>query len=115
MGRPRFVGRGWATCVSCRGFRFAAAFALVVGSVPEIHAQAGARERTLFVSAVYSGGEPVIGLDLGDFVITEDGRRREVLRVSRAVEPMDIALLVDNSAAAGRVIGRGWVDASSVE
>ena len=38
-------------------------------------------------------------------MITEDGRRREVLRVSRAVEPMDIALLVDNSAAAGRVIG----------
>ena len=84
---------------------FAAAFALVVGSAPELHAQAGARERTLFVSALYSGGEPVNGLDLGDFIITEDGRRREVLRVSRAIEPVDIALLVDNSAAAKRAIG----------
>ena len=84
---------------------FAATFALAVGSDRGIHAQAGARERTLFVSALYSGGEPVNGLDPTDFVITEDGRRREVLRVSRANEPMDIALLVDNSAAAERAIG----------
>ena len=34
------------------------------------------------------------------FMIREDGVRREVLRVSRATEPIDIALLVDNSAAA---------------
>ena len=85
---------------------FAAAFALAVGSAPEIHAQAGARERTLFVSAVDSRGEPVNGLGPADFVITEDGRRREVLRVSRAIEPMDIALLADNSAAASRAIPR---------
>ena len=32
--------------------------------------------------------------------LTEDGRRREVLRVSKAIEPIDIALLVDNSTAA---------------
>ena len=82
-----------------------AAFALAVGSAPGIHAQAGARERTLFVSAVDSRGEPVDGLDSDDFVITEDGRRREVLRVSRAIEPMDIALLADNSAAASSAIG----------
>ena len=83
----------------------AVAFALAVGSAPGIHAQAGARERTLFVSAVDSSGEPVDGLAVEDFVITEDGRRRETLRVSRAVEPMDIARLADNSAEAGRVIG----------
>lgn len=83
---------------------FAAALAVAVGPGPGIHAQAGARERTLFVSAVDSGGEPVGGLGPADFVITEDGRRREVLRVSRAAEPMDIALLADNSAAASRAI-----------
>jgi Mg-chelatase subunit ChlD len=33
-------------------------------------------------------------------VVREDGNRREVLRVSRATEPIDIALLVDNSTAA---------------
>ena len=69
-----------------------------------VRAQAGARERTMFVSAVDDRGEPVEGLGPTDFVITEDGRRREVLRVSRAVEPMDIAVLVDNSAAADRAV-----------
>jgi VWFA-related protein len=80
------------------------ALALAAGSAPGIHAQAGARERTLFVSAVDSRGEPVESLGPTDFVITEDGRRREVLRVSRAIEPMDIALLADNSAAASSAI-----------
>jgi VWFA-related protein len=69
-----------------------------------LHAQAGGRERSIFISAVDGRGEPVEGLGPTDFIITEDGRRREVLRVSRAVEPMDIAVLVDNSAAAERAV-----------
>src|SRR5687768_5470145 len=77
---------------------------LAAGVGPSIHAQAGARERTLFVSAVDSRGEPVDGLGPTDFIVTEDGRRREVLRISKAVEPIDIAVLVDNSAAAERAI-----------
>lgn len=76
----------------------------MAGAAPEVHAQAGARDRTLFVSAVDSRGEPVEDLGPDDFVITEDGRRREVLRVSRAAERMDIALLADNSGAASRAI-----------
>ena len=67
-------------------------------------AQSGPRERAIFVSAVDTKGEPVEGLSVNDFIVTEDGRRREVLRVSRAIEPMDIALLVDNSAAADNAI-----------
>ena len=62
-------------------------------------AQAESRERTLFVSAVDAKGEPVDGLGPDAFVVREEGVRREVLRVSRATEPIDIALLVDNSAA----------------
>jgi VWFA-related protein len=58
------------------------------------------RERALFVSAVDKDGEPVTGLGPDAFVVREDGARREVLRVSRATEPIDIALLVDNSTAA---------------
>lgn len=73
--------------------------------IPDVQAQAGARERTIFVTAVDSRGEPVNGLDLEDFTITEDGRSREVLRVSPAVEPMDIVLLADNSAEAERLVG----------
>jgi VWFA-related protein len=80
------------------------AVALASGPGPAVHAQAGARERTLFVSAVDSRGEPVETLGPADFIVTEDGRRREILRVSRAVEPMDIAVLADTSAAASRLI-----------
>lgn len=78
----------------------ALAAACVLTLPAAVHGQAGARERALFVSAVDSKGEPVEGLTVNDFIVTEDGRRREVLRVSRAIEPIDIALLVDNSAAA---------------
>jgi VWFA-related protein len=58
----------------------------------------------MFVSAVNGDGEPVEGLGPEAFIITEDGRRREVLRVSRATEPIDIALLIDNSQAASEEI-----------
>jgi VWFA-related protein len=61
----------------------------------------GARERTLFVSAVDKAGKPVEGLGPEAFIVREDGRQREILRVSRATEPIDIAVLVDNSTAAG--------------
>jgi hypothetical protein len=58
--------------------------------------QVPAREGTLYVSAVDGKGEPVQGLGVSDFVVREDGTRREVLRVSRAVDPIDIAFLIDN-------------------
>jgi VWFA-related protein len=64
----------------------------------------GSRDRTLFVSAVDAAGKPVEGLGPDAFVIREDGTRREVLRVSRATEPIDIVLLVDNSTAAAEEI-----------
>ena len=64
----------------------------------DLAAQAGVRERTLYVSAVDKNGEPVDGLGPEAFVVREGGRRREILRVSRATEPIDLAVLVDNSA-----------------
>lgn len=78
---------------------FVCAVALVATS-RSLHAQAGDRERTIYVSALDDKGEPVAGLGPDAFVVKEDDRRREVLRVSKAVEPMDIALLIDNSQAA---------------
>lgn len=68
---------------------------------PGLHAQVSSRERTLFVSALDNQGKPVSGLGPEAFDVREDGVRREILRVSRAIEPIDIALLVDNSTAAG--------------
>ena len=57
------------------------------------------REGVMFVSAVDRDGEPVPNLGPDAFLIREDGVRREILRVSRATEPIDIPILVDNSAA----------------
>jgi VWFA-related protein len=76
--------------------------ALVIIATPSFRAlaQAGDRERTLFVSALDEKGEPVTALAPDDVIVREDGVRREVLRISRATEPIDIALLVDNSASA---------------
>ena len=78
-----------------------ALFAAATSSRLAISAQSGNnRERTLFVSAVDEKGEPVEGLGADAFIVREEGRRREILRVSRATEPIDLALLVDNSQAA---------------
>ena len=77
---------------------------IVAGGARALYAQAGLRERTMFVSALTSRGDPVEGLGPTDFVITEDGRRREVLRATPASDPIDIALLVDNSASSPQAI-----------
>jgi Ca-activated chloride channel homolog len=86
-------------------------------SSPDLAAQAAPRERTIYVSAVDDKGEPVEGLGPTDFIIREDGQRREVLRVSRAADPIDVALLIDTSAAAASAVSsirdgvRGFVAA----
>ncbi len=56
-------------------------------------------QRSLHVSAVDRAGKPVSDLGPSDFVVREDGIAREVLKVARATDPMQIALLVDDSTA----------------
>src|SRR5262245_2231065 len=82
------------------------ALAAVVCLLGATFSAQGPRERTLYVSAVDEKGEPVEGLGLNDFIVREDGAPREVLRVSRAIEPIDIAILVDDSAASEQLIPR---------
>jgi Ca-activated chloride channel family protein len=77
-----------------------ALFAAIAVLSTKPYAAQDVREGVMFVSAVDRDGEPVSGLGPDAFQIREDGIRREVLRVSRATEAIDIALLVDNSAAA---------------
>ena len=62
--------------------------------------RAQAAERHLYVSALDPNGAPVANLGVTDFVVREDGVAREVLRVRRATDPMQIALVVDTSQAA---------------
>jgi hypothetical protein len=57
-------------------------------------------QRSLYVSALDAAGAPVAGLGPSDFMVREDNAPREVLRVASADDPMQIAVLVDNSQAA---------------
>jgi hypothetical protein len=55
----------------------------------------------MYVSVLDKEGMPVAGLGASEFIVRENGVRREVLRVEQpASGPIDIALLVDNTAAA---------------
>jgi hypothetical protein len=60
---------------------------------------AQAIQRAMYVSVVNEAGAPVPDLGTADFVIREDNVAREVLRVEPAVDPMQVAVLVDTSAA----------------
>jgi len=61
---------------------------------------AQAIQRAMYVSVVNDAGEPVPDLGPEAFVVREDNAQREVLRVVPAVDPMQVAILVDTSQAA---------------
>jgi VWFA-related protein len=58
---------------------------------------AQADERVIYASVVDKDGTPILDLTTKDFIVREDGQAREVLRVARDSDPLQIALLVDNS------------------
>jgi VWFA-related protein len=76
---------------------FAIAATLLGGASP---LAAQARERTLFVSVLDDKGVPVPEVATTDLAVREDGAAREILRITPATEPLQVALLVDNSTAA---------------
>lgn len=76
---------------------------VVAGSV--VPAAGQTRPQTLLVTAVEkSGGEPVDALTTGDVIVREDGVAREILKVTRATDPVLLVLIVDNSQAARRAM-----------
>lgn len=64
----------------------------------------GSRSLSVTASVVDSKGNPVTGLTADDFRVREDNVAREVLKAGPNTEPMQIALLVDDSQAAGNAI-----------
>jgi VWFA-related protein len=70
----------------------------------EVFAQA--RERTMYVSVLDRDKKPIKTLQPEDITIREDNAAREILRIVPATDPMQIALLVDNSQAATQHIQR---------
>jgi len=61
--------------------------------------RAQALQRSIYASALDQSGAPVPNLGPMDFVVREDKVAREILSVAPATDPMQIALLVDNSQA----------------
>ena len=74
--------------------------ALLTGLALAPLATAQTTEQTMYVSVLDGEDRPVPGLAPDDFVVREDGRAREVLRAGRTSDPIDLAVLVDNSQAA---------------
>ena len=74
------------------------ALSIVACALAWSHAvDAQAIQRALYVSALDAAGAPVADLGPSDFIVREDNMAREVLKVEPAVEPMQIALVVDTS------------------
>jgi hypothetical protein len=78
----------------------AAAIALAGLVLTSEHVATQAIERSLVVSVLDKAGAPVLDISPTDIVVREDGVAREVLRVGPVIEPMEVAILVDNSQAA---------------
>jgi VWFA-related protein len=68
--------------------------------------QAQAREKTIYVSVLDRNKKPVETLQPEDITIREDNAAREILRIVPATDPLQIALLIDNSQAATQRIQR---------
>jgi VWFA-related protein len=84
--------------------RLVAAVLLIIAALPARSMRAQSTPRAMYVSIVDQAGNPVPGLGPSDFVIREDKVAREVLNVEPATDPMQVALLIDNSQAAENYI-----------
>ncbi len=57
--------------------------------------------RSVYVSALDTGGSPVLNLTAEDFLVNESGVKRDVVRATLGNAPMRIVLLVDSSTTVG--------------
>jgi VWFA-related protein len=76
-------------------------FGLVASLVLLCSAAASAQvdERVIYASVVDNKGAPVRNITAKDLVVREDGQSREILNIVPDDDPMQIAVLIDNSVA----------------
>jgi hypothetical protein len=84
--------------MSTRRLAVAAAVVFSIGLLRTAAPSAQAIQRSIYASVLNKEGAPVPNLGPADFVVREDNLAREILRVEPATAPMQVALLVDNSA-----------------
>jgi Ca-activated chloride channel family protein len=72
-------------------------FAVFIATVQLAWAQA--EERTIYAGVVDKNDAPVAGMRAAEFIVREDTLAREVLRAGAATDPLQVALLIDTSAA----------------
>jgi VWFA-related protein len=75
-----------------------AAVVFSIGLLCTLTSSAQALRRSIYASVLNKEGEPVPNLGPADFIVREDNRTREILSVEPATAPMQVAVLVDNSA-----------------
>ena len=54
-------------------------------------------ERVMYASVVDNKGAPITNVTAKDLIVREDGQAREILNIAKDDDPLQIALLVDNS------------------
>jgi VWFA-related protein len=79
---------------------------LALGLATAAPAAAQARERQLYVSVLDGKNAPVLNLGPSDITVREDGAVREILKMEPATDPLQIALLIDDSQASTQHIQR---------
>jgi hypothetical protein len=84
--------------MSTRRLAAAAAVVFSIGLLWSVAPSAQAIQRSIYASVLDKEGAPVPNLGPADFVVREDNLVREILSVEPATAPMQVALLVDNSA-----------------
>jgi VWFA-related protein len=60
-------------------------------------ASAQVDERVMYASVVDDKGIPLTNVSAKDLLVREDGQAREILKIAKDEDPLQIALLVDNS------------------
>jgi VWFA-related protein len=75
-----------------------AAVVFSIGLLCTLTPSAQAPRRSIYASVLDKDGAVVPNLGPADFIVREDNRTREILSVEPATAPMQVALLVDNSA-----------------